>query len=98
MICCCPGKSSYSKEVPKGVYAMSWRKAFKVEYAHAMNISHDELTWLLGLQQEAQGDHQAKVRAAQQVDGGPAKPQQIRAIMLGRLDKMNDMKFITNTS
>jgi len=34
-----------------------------VEYAHAMNISHDELTWPLGLQQEVQEDHQAKMRA-----------------------------------
>ena len=32
-----------------------------VEYAHAMNISHDELTWPLGLQQEVQEDHQAKM-------------------------------------
>jgi len=68
-----------------------------VEYAHAMNISHDELTWLLGLQQEVQEDQQAKMRAAQQGDGGPPRPQQIRAIMLGRLDKMNDIKYITPT-
>ena len=62
-----------------------------------LNISHDELTWPLGLQQEVQEDRQAKVRAAQRGDGGLPKPQQIRAIMLGRLDKMNDMKFITPT-
>ena len=62
-----------------------------------MNISHDKLTWLLGLQQEVQEDHQARVRAAQRGDGGPPKLQQIRAMMLGRLDKMNDMKFITPT-
>jgi len=58
-----------------------------------MNISHDELTWPLGLQQEVQEDHQKKMRAAQRGDGGPPKPQQIRAIMLGV--KMNDMKFMT---
>jgi len=68
-----------------------------VEYAHAINFSHDELTWPLGLQQEVQEDHQAKMRAAQWGDGGSPKPQQIRAIMLGRLDKMNDMKFMTPT-
>jgi len=66
-----------------------------VEYAHAMNISHDELTLPLGLQQEVQEDHQAKTRAAQRGDGGPPRPQQIREIMLGRLDKMNDMKYMT---
>ena len=68
-----------------------------VEYAHAMNISHDELTWPLGLQQEVQEDHQAKLRAAQRGDGGSPRPKQIRAIMLGRLDKMNDMKYMTPT-
>jgi len=68
-----------------------------VEYSHAMNISHDELTRPLGLQQEVQEDHQAKMRVAQWGDGGPPKPQQIRAIMLGRLDKMNDMKYLTPT-
>jgi len=67
-----------------------------VEYAHAINISHDELTWPLGLQQEVQEDHhQAKMRAAQRGDGGPPRPQQIRAIMLGRLDKIDDMKYMT---
>jgi len=68
-----------------------------VEYAHAKNISHDELTWPLGLQKEVPEDHQAKVRAVQWGDGGPPKPQQIRAIMLGRLDTMSDMKYITPT-
>jgi len=68
-----------------------------LEYAHAMNISHDELTWPSGLQQEVQEDHQAKLRAAQRGDGGPPRPQQIRAIMLGRLDKLNDMKYMTPT-
>ena len=68
-----------------------------VEYAHAINISHDELTWLLGLQQEVQQDHQAKLRAAQRGDGGYSRPQQIWAIMLGRLDKMNDVKYMTST-
>ena len=68
-----------------------------MEYAHAMNISHGELTWPLGLQQEVQEDHQAKLRAAQRGDGGPPRPQQIRAIMLGRLDKLNDMKYMTPT-
>jgi len=68
-----------------------------VEYAHAMNVSQHELTWPLGLQQEVQEDHQAKMRAAQRGDGGPPRPQQIRAIMLGRLDKMNDMKYMTPT-
>ena len=62
-----------------------------------MNILHDELTWPLGLQQEVQEDHQAKMRAAQRDDGGPPRPQQIRAIMLGRLNKMNNMKFMTPT-
>ena len=33
-----------------------------VEYAHVINISHDEFTWMLGLQQEVQEDHQAKKR------------------------------------
>jgi len=28
---------------------------------------------------------------------GPPRPQQIRAIILGRLDKMNDMKYMTPT-
>jgi len=68
-----------------------------VEYAHAMNISHDELTWPLGLQQEVQEDHQAKLRAAQRGDGGPPRPQQIRATILMGLDKMNDMKHMTPT-
>jgi len=68
-----------------------------MEYAHAMNISHDELTWPSGLQQEVQEDHQAKIRATQRGDGGPPRPQQIRAIMLGRLDKMNDMKYMNPT-
>jgi len=45
-----------------------------VEYAHAMNISHNELTWPLGLQQEVQEDLQAKMRAAQRGDGGPFRP------------------------
>ena len=62
-----------------------------------MNISHGELTWPLGLQQEVQEDHQAKMRAAQRGDGGPPRPQEIRTIMLGRLDKMNDMKYMTPT-
>ena len=35
--------------------------------------------------------------AAQRGDGGPPRPQQIRAIMLGRLDKMNEMKYMTRT-
>ena len=64
-----------------------------MEYAHAMNISHGELTWPLGLQQEVQEDHQAKMRAAQRGGGGLPRPQQIRAIMLGRLDKMNDITW-----
>jgi len=42
-------------------------------------------------------DHQAKMRAAQRGNGGPPRPQQIRAIMLGRLDKMNVMKYMTQT-
>jgi len=68
-----------------------------LEYVHAMNISHDELTGPLGLQQQVQEDHQAKLRAAQRGDGGPPRPQQIRAIMLERLDKLNDMKNMTPT-
>jgi len=68
-----------------------------MEYAHAMNISHGELTWPLGLQQEVQEDHQAKMRAAQRGGGGLPRPQQIRAIMLGRLDKMNDIQYMTPT-
>jgi len=56
-----------------------------------------ELTWPLGLQQEVQEDHQAKMRAAQRGGGGLPRPQQIRAIMLGRLDKMNDIKYMTPT-
>jgi len=35
------------------------------------------------------------MRAAQRGDGGPPRPQQIRAIMLGRLDKIDDMKYMT---
>jgi len=70
---------------------------YSVEYAHAMNISHGELTRPLGLHQEVQEDHQAKMRAAQRGDGGPPRPQQIRTIMLGKLDKMNDMKYMTPT-
>jgi len=71
-----------------------------VKYAHAMNISHNEPTWPLGLQQEVQEDHHAKLRVAQRGDGGHGghpRPQQIWAIMLGRLDKMNDMKYMTPT-
>ena len=34
---------------------------------------------------------------AQRGDGSPPKPQQILAMMLGRLDKLNDMKFMTPT-
>jgi len=37
------------------------------------------------------------MRAAQRGDGGPPRPQQIRAIMLGRLDKMNAMEYMTPT-
>jgi hypothetical protein len=37
------------------------------------------------------------MRAAQRGDGGPPRPQQIREIMLGRLDKMNDIKYMTPT-
>ena len=66
-------------------------------YAHAMNISHDELTWPTGLQQEVQEDHRAKLRAAQRGDGGTTRPLQIRAIMLGRLEKLNDNRY-TNPS
>jgi len=41
-----------------------------LEYAHAMNISHDEA----GLQQEVQEDHQSKSRAAQRGHGGTPRP------------------------
>jgi len=44
-----------------------------LEYAHAMNISHHELTWPTGLQQEVQEDHRAKLRAAQRGAGGTPK-------------------------
>jgi len=37
------------------------------------------------------------MRAAQRGDGGPPRPQQIREIILGRLDKMSDMKYMTPT-
>jgi len=45
--------------------------------------------------QEVQEDHRAKLRAAQQGDGGTPRPLQIRAIMLGRLEKLNDNRYIT---
>ena len=60
-----------------------------------MNISHDELTWPAGLQQEIQKDHWAKSRAAQRGDGGTPRPLQIRAIMLGRLEKSLDTRYTT---
>ena len=68
------------------------------EYAHAMNITHDNLTWPAGLQQEVQEDHQAKSRAAQRGDGGTPRPLQTRAIMLGRLEKLHDTKYMTPSS
>jgi len=61
-----------------------------LKYAHAMNITHDELTWPAGLQQEEKEDHQAKSRAAQRGDGGKPRPLQTRAIMLGRLEWLHD--------
>jgi len=61
-----------------------------LEYAHAMNISHDGLTWAAGLQEEVQEDHGAKTRAAQRGDGGTPRPLQIRVIMLGRLEKLHE--------
>jgi len=61
-----------------------------LEYAHVMNISHGELTWPAGPQQEVQEDHWAKSRAVQQGNGGPPRPLQTRAIMLGRLEKLHD--------
>jgi len=66
-----------------------------LEYAHAMNISHDEITWPAGLQQEVQEDHRAKSRAAQRGDGGTPRPLQIWAIMLGRLEKLYDIRHMT---
>jgi len=66
-------------------------------YAHAMNISHDELTWPTGLQQEVQEDHREKLRAAQRGDGGTPRPLQIRAIMLGRLEKLYDNKYMKSS-
>jgi len=64
-----------------------------LEYAHAMNISHDKLTWPAGLQQEVQEDRQAKSRAAQRGDGGTPRPLQTRAIMLGTFEKLHDTRF-----
>jgi hypothetical protein len=66
-----------------------------LEYANAMNISHDELTWPAGLQQEVQEDHRAKSRAAQRRDGGTPRLLQMRAIMLGRLEKLHDNRYMT---
>jgi len=69
-----------------------------LEVAHSMNIQHDELTWPTGLQQELQKDHQAKSRAAQQGEGGKPRPLQTRAIMLGRLEKLQETKYMTPSS
>ena len=66
-----------------------------LEYAHTVNISLDELTWPAGLQQEVQEDHWAKSRAAQRGDGGTPRLLQIRAIMLGRLEKLHDTRYMT---
>jgi len=66
-----------------------------LEYANATNILHDELTWPAGLQQEVQEDHWAKSRAAQRGDGGTPRLLQIRAIMLGRLEKLHDTRYMT---
>jgi len=66
-----------------------------LEYAHAMNIPHDELTWPAGLQQKVQEDHRANSRVAQRGDGGIPRPLQIWAIMLGRLEKLHDTRCMT---
>ena len=63
-----------------------------------MNIMHDKLTWPAGLQQQVQEDHQAKSRAAQRGDGGKARPLETRAVMLGRLEKIHDTKYMTPLS
>jgi len=63
-----------------------------------MNIKHDELTWPTGLQQEVQKYHQAKSRAVQEGEGGKLRPLQTRAIMLGRLEKLHEKKYMTPSS
>jgi len=69
-----------------------------LEVAHRMNIEHDELTWPSRLQQELQKDHQAKSRVVQEGEGRKPRPLQTRAIMLGRLEKLNDKKHMTPSS
>jgi len=57
--------------------------------------ANNELTWPAGLQQELQEDHRAKSRAAQRGHGGTPRPLRIRVIMLGRLEKLHDTRYMT---
>jgi len=80
------------------ILGLIFEAACSLEYAHAMNISHDELTWPAGLKQEVHEDNQAKSRAAQRGHGGTPRPMQTRAIMLGRLKKLYDKRYKTPSS